>query len=272
MERVEDYAFVGSRARLPMKPVPRSTFRCWLRHRSSSTAPSLRRAMWVTRCRSMSSRRCTLTLGSSGVREGITTFRASGKRRFGILNKPKEEEAEQPAAQACTFDPAGVREADMRDVRTNGPMDLIKAAWGYLFNKLWGRYCSLFRTLICTLARLGWICQKCNKGVSTDEKTCPCNNGFPIHRLPPRSGPCDCQSAACSHLIEKHRCLAFGFPLALHRSVFLHLESVSCSLLVSRRQADGANQRVNQGVDKHQASVNAELIIVAVRRRSGLRH
>ena len=33
--------------------------------------------------------------------KGITTFRAAGKR-YGILNKPKEEE---PAAEACYFDP-----------------------------------------------------------------------------------------------------------------------------------------------------------------------
>ena len=34
--------------------------------------------------------------------KGITTFRAAGKR-YGILNKPKEEE---PAAEACYIDPA----------------------------------------------------------------------------------------------------------------------------------------------------------------------
>ena len=35
--------------------------------------------------------------------KGITTFRTSGKR-YGILNKPKEEE--EPAAEACYIDPA----------------------------------------------------------------------------------------------------------------------------------------------------------------------
>ena len=42
----------------------------------------------------------------------IRTFRAAGKR-YGILNKPKEEE---PAAEACYIDPATVRKVVIKMV------------------------------------------------------------------------------------------------------------------------------------------------------------